>query len=178
MQCPYCKAELEKTTLKKVLCMNCFRWVDMADIVWEAPKASVSSGNDGTAGLEYRVTGQEATVTAYYGSYEKVRVAEYYDRYPVKSISERAFAGCRHLKELIIPDSAERIEKEACKDCIYLKKISLGRGIRRIGEGAFYHCVSLNEVVCQRKPRQVAVSAFGGCYNLPASVKIELYSGE
>jgi len=176
MRCPYCGAEIEKSTLKRAICMRCFHWVDIEEEAVSEPQKDKPSV--GTDRIEYRIEQGEASVTAYRGMDERVVIAAKYGSYPVTGISERAFADCRHLKEVIIPDSVRRIGKEAFANCLYLESADLGAGVTRIEEGAFYHCVSLTRVICKVPPLCAAVSAFSGCYNLAADIKNRLCMGE
>lgn len=172
MRCPYCGAEIEKSILKRVICMQCFHWVDVQENLGQ--ETDGGEPKQETAGIEYQIEHRTAVVSAYHGTDSRVVIADKYGPYRVTEIKERAFADNRQIRELIIPGTVETIGREAFCNCIYLKEVSLGDGVRRIDEGAFYHCVSLEKVEFARIP-SAAVSAFSGCYNLPSEIKNKLY---
>ena len=54
-----------------------------------------------------------------------------------------AFAGCKNLKEIVLPASVKYIEERAFADCKALKKLVLPDGIESIGKEAFLRCAKL-----------------------------------
>ena len=60
----------------------------------------------------------------------------------VTTIGERAFDGCRQLKEIVIPDSVTSIGRRAFMDCKVLAKVVIPAGCS-IGEEAFLRCTKL-----------------------------------
>lgn len=178
MQCPYCGSELEKSILKRVICMKCFRWVDTESLPMKKPEQTIPHPTEATFGIEYQIEDQTAVVSGYHGTESHVVIAAKYGPYRVTRIKAGAFLGNRQVKELEIPDSVTTIEKDAFSNCIYLESVSLGACVNRIEEGAFYHCVSLRTVDYKELPQHVAVSAFGGCYNMPTGIKNRLCMGD
>ena len=62
---------------------------------------------------------------------------------PVTSIGERAFADCKSLTSIDIPDGVTSIGKGAFYSCESLTSIVIPDGVTSIGKGAFYSCESL-----------------------------------
>ena len=60
----------------------------------------------------------------------------------VTTIAERAFDGCRLLREIVIPDSVKSIERRAFMDCKTLAKVVLPAGCA-MGEEVFLRCAKL-----------------------------------
>lgn len=57
----------------------------------------------------------------------------------VRTIGEKAFYGCNHLKEIMLPEECVTIETEAFADCWNLQKINLDY-VKTIGDCAFESC--------------------------------------
>lgn len=64
----------------------------------------------------------------------------------VTEIQENAFAGCKGVGAISLPDSVESIGKFAFFECADLVAISLGDGVKSIGSYAFGKCSSLYSV--------------------------------
>ena len=107
----------------------------------------------------------------------------------IKSIGEYAFAGCKNLKRIVIPNnisiiacdafsgcesleeiticgSIDKISDSLFYGCSSLKNITLPKGITKIGEHAFCDCISLEEVDIPEGVTHIGVYAFSGCHNL------------
>lgn len=64
----------------------------------------------------------------------------------ISTIDERAFANCRQLTAVTIPDSVTSIGYNAFEYCDMLESITIGTGITDIGDRAFSDCQSLTSV--------------------------------
>ncbi|WP_224169981.1 leucine-rich repeat domain-containing protein [Metamycoplasma hominis] len=64
----------------------------------------------------------------------------------VKEIGERAFLGCRNLKEVILNEGLEKIGDRAFNDT-KIKSITIPGSVKEIGESAFSWCYTLKEVI-------------------------------
>ena len=78
----------------------------------------------------------------------------------VKSIGELAF-GKTDVKNVVLPDSVETIEKNAFQRCLNLKSVALNEGLTSIGEGAFKGCNDLNKVFIPKAVTSIGAQAFG-----------------
>lgn len=93
----------------------------------------------------------------------------------IEVIGERAFHGCPNLVSVSIPESVKSIGKGAFQFCSSLASISLPSGITSIGEKAFYDCKSLTKIELPEGVTSIGDNAFGWCTSLeeiaiPASV--------
>ncbi len=83
----------------------------------------------------------------------------------LKTIETGAFAECRYLHELALPEQLEYIEKEAFYKCDQLKQILLPDTIKSIGDQAFYQC-GLEELHLPQHVACIGDGAFLKCKNL------------
>ena len=123
-----------------------------------------------TSGLKFSLEGEAYSVTAYKGDEVNVVIPEKYLGKPVtkigkdvfnktyiesvsipasvKVIGDTAFAGCEHLKEVLIADKSqlEQIGASAFYLCPSLESIRIPASLKEIGTGAFSECDSLKTV--------------------------------
>lgn len=77
-----------------------------------------------------------------------------------------AFAGCRNLVGVKLPDTVKKIEKRGFVQCFGLKSISLGNSVIEIGDNAFADCKSLAAIVIPDTTQSIGDRAFDYCENL------------
>lgn len=90
-----------------------------------------------------------------------------------KIIADSAFKGCRHLMDVIIPNTVKSIGDGAFEKCISLKSITIPDGVKRIGCDAFYKCTSLENIVIPDSVKNIDCDAFTGCTSLVKKVAIK-----
>lgn len=112
------------------------------------------------AGREGRCTLPEGTerIGDYAFAYGKIETVELTG---VKKINEGAFMGSC-LKELVLPDTVDRISREAFAQCARLTSLQLGSGITVLPEGCFRDCVSLEQVSVPPRITRIYDRAFSG----------------
>ena len=108
------------------------------------------------------------------------------------AIGDKAFFGCKDLKEVILSDSVKKIGQEAFYECTSLEKIQLPSGLKeieeytfrlckleeitipesvtRIGRGAFEYCDSLKRITLPKNVTTIEADAFIGCEGLESIV--------
>lgn len=69
--------------------------------------------------------------------------------YSVTSISEYAFAGCRNLTSVIIPNSVTSIGERAFNDCSGLTSVNIPITVSSIGNNAFSGCSGINQIIVE-----------------------------
>lgn len=106
----------------------------------------------------------------------------------LKTIEARAFASCKYLTKLVIPDgitsigedafmascltditlpkSLKAIEAGTFGDCNVLKKVVIPEGVTSIGKDAFYSCRALAEVTLPNSLKTIGIDAFNECHSL------------
>ena len=82
-----------------------------------------------------------------------------------KTISERAFFGCKGLKHVDLPEGLLKIEKEAFCDT-GLERLMLPESLEKIGDSAFLKCRELEYVKIPENVRIIEKWAFHGCNHL------------
>ena len=78
----------------------------------------------------------------------------------VVEIGEKAFAECKKITSVALPDSVEVVGKYAFAECSKLEELHLGAGIKKIEKQAFTGCSSLRRVVLPSTLEALARDAF------------------
>ena len=81
----------------------------------------------------------------------------------VVEIGEKAFAECKKITSVALPDSVEVVGVCAFSECSGLEELHLGAGIKKIEGGAFYLCSSLKSVEIPDTVESVGERAFPEC---------------
>ena len=78
----------------------------------------------------------------------------------IETIGNRAFAGCKVLDRVVLPDVVTTIGDAAFSDCRALKGIVIPDGVTEISSYLFYGCISLESVVIPEGVERIGESAF------------------
>ena len=115
-----------------------------------------ASNNEQVSGnYKYKVSGEEATITAYTGSEEVVSVPSVIDGYKVTAIGNYAFKDVKEISKVNIPEGISKIGNGAFSDCTNLKQINLPEGLKEIG----YRFIADTAVRSLKVPKTVNRSA-------------------
>ena len=106
------------------------------------------------------------SVDGYSGSDSAIVIPSRYNGGKVISIGYEAFAYCRGLTSVTIPDSVTSIEDRAFYNCSGLTSITIGEGVTYIGEHAFLGCSGLTSVKIPDSVTSIAGGLFSGCSSL------------
>ncbi len=134
---------------------------------------SIREATSYTEGLNYvyDFNRREATVKGIYGgTWESVSIPPFVEKdgakFKVVKIEEWAFAKCRLLTSVYIPDTVEEIGNYAFEDCDKLTSIFWPNTLREIGAEAFKNCSSLRSVTLPSQLKRLERHAFMNCQNL------------
>ncbi|MBQ3549490.1 MAG: leucine-rich repeat domain-containing protein [Clostridia bacterium] len=81
----------------------------------------------------------------------------------VTNIGSYAFAGCKKLKEITIPEAVTFISPSVFENCIELQKATLPNSITFINASMFAGCEKLSEINVPESITRIGVSAFRNC---------------
>jgi hypothetical protein len=84
----------------------------------------------------------------------------------VEVLPARAFADCKHLKEVVLQEGLSEIGMAAFRDCVSLEHVTLPSTLAKIGVGAFLGCKSLRELAPLEGLAEIGVQTFQGCTSL------------
>ena len=84
----------------------------------------------------------------------------------INTIKEGAFTRCKSLKGLYIPDTVTRIEHGVFRDCDSIEEFTVGSHIEYIGMGAFSDCDSLRIINLPNKNIELKSYIFTSCDSL------------
>ena len=132
-----------------------------------SPQEPAKGGVPVNSNLKYEIKGDAVTIT---DCDEKASgaliIPAAIEGKPVTSIGRRAYARCRRLTGVTIPDSVTSIGIQAFSSCDRLTSITIGNGVTSIGESAFYKCTSLPSITIPHSVTSIGYSPFYACTSL------------
>ncbi len=85
---------------------------------------------------------------------------------PVEIIGRSAFAGCKKVTSIKLPESVTWIDDNAFASCTNLTSLKMPDGVRVLGEGAFYRCRKLTAIAIPNSVSRIGYGAFSECDGL------------
>lgn len=108
----------------------------------------------------HNITRSQISIDKYNGQRNRIYVPEKISGQEVIEIGEGAFSENLIVEYVQLPDSVIAIDDKAYFGCRNLKNIRLGMGIKRIGENAFAECESLRTIQIQSELEYLGKNAF------------------
>jgi len=120
----------------------------------------------------YEVTNDEVTITDVEASISGVvSIPSTLGGYPVTAIGENAFAECKNLTAVTMPDSVTHMGSGAFSGCTSLQSVKIPKGVTVIEDYLFVSCTSLTDVELPNSITKIGMSAFAHCIKLE-SIKL------
>jgi hypothetical protein len=144
---------------------------DFDDVIIEEEAVKEALYDFEVDGIYYLINGNEATVTnkagnslknpCYSGELAIPTTVTYNGvTYSVTSIGSHAFAGCRGLASVNIPNSVTSIGNEAFSHCRGLSSVTIPNSVTSVGEWAFNECYSLTGIEIPNSVTSIGYAAF------------------
>ena len=141
---------------------------------WDGETAPMPSETvDGTV-WKFRINAGNAEVAGGGPSGGAISIPRRLGGCPVTVIGAEAFAGCKELTSVSIPDCVKTIGHSAFARCEGLAEVSIPNGVEEIGEWAFAGCAALERVSIGTGTKSIRNYAFGFC---PSLTEIEVDAG-
>ncbi|NLT08333.1 MAG: leucine-rich repeat domain-containing protein [Ruminococcus sp.] len=126
--------------------------------------------------ITYSIIDGKATVTGFIGEPSFIVVPPEIEGCPVTEIRDNAFYECVSLKQIILPDSLERMGHHCFFGCTALESADLPVNVKEIGMGCFCRCTSLSYATLPKKIKRIPDSCFRSCaalteITIPSGVK-------
>lgn len=83
--------------------------------------------------------------------------------YSVTGIATKAFASCRSLESVVLPDSVTTIKLGAFQECTNLRYVTLSNNLTAIPQSCFYGDIDLTTITIPDKVTMIGGWAFYGC---------------
>ncbi|PKK95950.1 MAG: hypothetical protein CVV59_01010 [Tenericutes bacterium HGW-Tenericutes-4] len=78
----------------------------------------------------------------------------------VMQIGREAFADCKNLKFVFIPETIKTIEQSAFVRCVNLEIVHINAGLERISYNAFRRCENIKQITLPISVREIEPNAF------------------
>ena len=141
----------------------------------EAEEKEIFTSGD----FEYTIENNEAIIDKYRGNANSLKIPDEIDGYPVTEIDDYAFADCRYLISITIPDSVVNIGDDSFTFCYNLTDIIVSpeHPVLEIIDGGLYRKTDKTFIIYPRTLENtefaipygiadISNSAFFGCQNL------------
>ncbi len=136
--------------------------------------------NKGTYGdfdYAYQQISQEITITKYKGQKASVSVPGQIDGYPVTQIGIRAFANCKSLQKITLPDTITGISDYAFSGCGMLKSLKLPESTVKLGTRIIEN-TAIPSMAIPKSISRVTQYGFAGPFaNCQTLTKVEFAAG-
>ena len=156
-------------TLALIMVLGVAPISELAGVDWAslfAPKAEAAGKTYGIYTYEVGKDGKITIADCDESAKDAITIPSKIDGKPVTIIGVNAFAGCRSLTSITIPNSVTSIGDWAFCDCRSLTSITIPNSVTGIGDWAFGECTSLTSITIPNSVTNIGVRAFLGCIGL------------
>lgn len=113
--------------------------------------------------FNYRINGNEVTITKYKGKGETVIIPAEIEGKSVTAIGEKVFRECKSITSITIPGRVVSIGYDAFRGCTGLTSITIPDGVTNIGINAFRSCTGLTSITIPDSVTKISVNALYRC---------------
>lgn len=110
----------------------------------------------------YQLDEEGKTIVKWLGSEAELDLSSDPAFSAIETIGSKAFANCRDLKTIILPEKTTNIEGGAFSDCDELAEITWSNALVSICEDAFFACKRLKKIDL-KSVQNIGNTAFSGC---------------
>lgn len=142
--------------LSLILCSPIYAYAETTDVVKDGVYYSISEN-----GTCYEVVGYDKTKNIV-----DVVIPSTINYRKVRTIRENAFAGCKSLKSISLPNGFHSIGDLAFSYCTSLEIVNIPSSVYYIGVSAFEHCHALVNITLPSSLREISDKTFYCCYSL------------
>ena len=156
-------------TLALIMVLGVAPISELAGVDWAslfAPKAEAAGKTYGIYTYEVGTDGKITITDCDESAKGAITIPSEIDGKPVTIIGVNAFAGCRSLTSITIPNSVTSIGDWAFSDCTGLTSIIIPDSVTSIGDWAFYKCTGLTSITLGNSVTSIGDWAFNGCTGL------------
>ncbi len=141
---------------------------------------AVWSARDG-GDFTFTAANGAVTLRTYDGTADTLSVPAELAGLPVRTLGERLFANNQTLREVTLPDSITKLEREVFAGCTALTSVSLPANLRDLPDRAFFGCTKLQTIVLPDTLQTMGEGCFADCtaltaLSLPADVRLSSYT--
>ena len=141
---------------------------------WNVSNSVFAYAGQSGVGIKVTIGANVTKIPAYlfairsdWGSYvPKIVSVEFEEGSVCESIGGGAFAYCRSLTSIVMPDSVTSIASSTFAGCSSLTSVTIPDSVTSIASSAFYNCSSLTSVVIGDSVTSIGDDAFRDCYKL------------
>jgi hypothetical protein len=113
--------------------------------------------------IRYEISDGEATVISADKAITDANILEEVKGYPVRHIAAGAFAGCKKLWTVTVPESVIDIGEDAFQDCVALVNVELPESLEEIGDYLFKNCTKLSHIDLPEGLTEISEGMFENC---------------
>ena len=153
--------------MKKLLKILLVFVISLPVIIFSSTDNNAVYANNISGDYSYELIDENTiTILNYSGSEKSLVVPEKIDGKIVKKIGYGAFAECKSIESLVIPETVTTIENYAFSQCSQMQTMIIPNSVVSIGQYAFAGCSSLENLKIPNEIKAISYGAFFDCTSL------------